>query len=172
MRGIHIGNLCIRDARVEDRDQIEEHLLEAYQQYEQHLSTVKWERYKEEIRQSVTNSRTLAFIVAVLDSEIVGSVQLFVSSEAAYAKPELGIDSPIIRFLAVSPKARGHGIAAQLIAESIHRMERLGATTLHLHTTDMMASAIKLYERLGFTRAIEKDFSNGETLVKSYWLRL
>ncbi|WP_412679038.1 hypothetical protein [Brevibacillus parabrevis] len=39
-------------------------------------------------------------------------------------------------------------------------------------TTDMMAAAVKLYERLGFARAVEKDFFNGETHVKSYWLRL
>lgn len=29
---------------------------------------------------------------------------------AGIPKPELGIDSPIIRFLVVSPKARGHGM--------------------------------------------------------------
>ncbi|MNN88411.1 hypothetical protein D3C81_2060930 [compost metagenome] len=36
----------------------------------------------------------------------------------------------------------------------------------------MMASAIKLYERLGFKRAYETDIMNGETLVKGYQLDL
>ncbi|MNE97889.1 hypothetical protein D3C80_1963150 [compost metagenome] len=36
----------------------------------------------------------------------------------------------------------------------------------------MMASAIKLYEHLGFKRAYETDIMNGETLVKGYRLDL
>ncbi len=65
-----------------------------------------------------------------------------------------------------------NGIAERLIEEVVRRSRDLGVATLHLHTTDMMAAAVKLYERLGFARAVEKDFFNGETHVKSYWLRL
>lgn len=167
-----MSEIRIRDANIQDRERIQEHLIEAYQQYEKLMPAAKWERYKEEIRESVEGNRTIAFLVAGFDHEIVGSVQLFASSEAAYDRPELEIHSPIIRFLAVSPRARGHGIASRLIHESISRSRELGATTLHLHTTDMMETAVKLYERLGFTRALDKDFYNGETHVKSYRLDL
>jgi GNAT superfamily N-acetyltransferase len=70
------------------------------------------------------------------------------------------------------PKARGFGIATELIKESARRSLHLGASTLYLHTTDMMDSAIRLYERLGFERAYDKDMRNGDTLVKSYRLTL
>ncbi|MGN7471245.1 GNAT family N-acetyltransferase [Brevibacillus sp. SAFN-007a] len=165
-------NLCIREAGSRDREQIKQHLLDAYQQYEQHLSADRWTRYKQEIEESAEGRQTLAFLVADWGGEIVGSVQLFASAEAAYDRPELEIHSPIIRFLAVSPQARGNGIAARLIEEAVRRSRELGAATLHLHTTDMMQAAVKLYERLGFARAADKDFFNGETHVKSYWLRL
>ncbi|MED4584557.1 GNAT family N-acetyltransferase [Brevibacillus choshinensis] len=164
--------ITIRDAHAGDRELLEKHLIEAYQQYEQKLSAKRWEMYKEEMKKSVAGERTFAFLVAGFGDEIVGSVQLFASSEAAYGKPELAIDSPIIRFLAVSPRARGKGIAVQLIRESIQRSLAVGASTLHLHTTDMMETAVKLYERLGFERAVDKDFFNGEATVKSYRLRL
>ncbi|QRG70459.1 GNAT family N-acetyltransferase [Brevibacillus choshinensis] len=164
--------ITIRDAVAGDRERLEKHLIEAYRQYEQKLSAKRWELYKEEMKRSVAGERTFAFLVAGLGDEIVGSVQLFASSEAAYGKPELAIHSPIIRFLAVSPNARGKGIAVQLIRESIRRSLAIGASTLHLHTTDMMEAAVKLYERLGFERAVEKDFFNGETTVKSYRLPL
>jgi hypothetical protein len=36
----------------------------------------------------------------------------------------------------------------------------------------MMASAIRLYEKLGFKRAYETDLRNGDTLVKGYRLDL
>ncbi|MGG1252931.1 GNAT family N-acetyltransferase [Brevibacillus agri] len=165
-------DICIRDANSQDRERIKQHLLDAHQQYEQHLSVDRWTRYKEEIAESAEGRQTIAFLVADWGGEIVGSVQLFASSQAAYDRPELEIHSPIIRFLAVSPQARGNGIAARLIGEAVRRSRELGAATLHLHTTDMMEAAVKLYERLGFARAADKDFFNGETHVKSYWLRL
>lgn len=116
--------------------------------------------------------RSIARIVAVLEGRIVGSVQLFTSSEAAYGLPNLNIHTPIIRLLAVAPQARGKGIATALIKESVRRSLELGAETLHLHTSDMMESAVRLYERLGFERAQDKDFYNGQTLVKSFRLHL
>lgn len=107
-----------------------------------------------------------------MDNRIVGSVLLFLSSEKAYGRPELGIHSPIIRLLAVSPGARGRGIAGLLIRGAARRSKELGAATLNLHTSDMMASAIRLYDRLGFQRAYDTDIMNGNTLVKGYCLDL
>ncbi|HBS47514.1 MAG TPA: GNAT family N-acetyltransferase, partial [Paenibacillus sp.] len=59
-----------------------------------------------------------------------------------------------------------------LIHEAASRSRELGATTLNLHTSEMMASAIKLYYRLGFKRAYETDLMNGETLVQGFRLDL
>lgn len=170
-----LGNskeIQIREATELDREAIQNLMLEAYQQYETILPGDKWEPYRESIKASVYGEGPAARIIALIDGEIVGSVQLFLSSETAYGAPELGINSPIIRLLAVSPTARGKGIATELIKESVRHTISLGATVLHLHTSDMMASAVKLYERLGFERAFDKDIMNGETLVKSYRLQL
>jgi len=101
-------NITIRDAIPDDREALEKHLIEAYRQYAQKMSAARWELYEEEMKRSVAGERALAILVAGTGDEIVGSVQLFASSEAAYGRPELAIHTPIIRFLAVSPKARGH----------------------------------------------------------------
>ncbi|GIO31956.1 MULTISPECIES: GNAT family N-acetyltransferase [Paenibacillus] len=164
--------IIIRDAKESERKKIAQVMLEAYQQYAFDLPQPRWEEYRDSIRNSVYGNGPYARLVAVLDGEIVGSAQLFLSSEAAYGKPELGIESPIIRLLAVSPAYRGRGIATLLIREAAHRAVLLDASALHLHTSDMMASAIQLYERLGFKRAYETDIRNGETLVKGYRLDL
>ncbi|NQX71480.1 GNAT family N-acetyltransferase [Paenibacillus alba] len=162
----------IRDATEADREAIRKVLEEAYGQYQSVLPPDGWEQYRENIVASVDSDKPTARIIALLDGEIVGSSLLFISSEAAYGLPELDIQSPIIRLLAVSPRARGRGIATALIKENVRRAVELGASTLHLHTSDMMDSAVKLYERLGFERAYEKDIRKGETLVKSYRLHL
>lgn len=167
-----VQEVTIRDARDEEREAIANLMLEAYQQYAYDLPKARWEEYSHSIRDSVYGDVPFARIVAELEGNIVGSVQLFLSSQEAYSNPEMGISSPIIRLLAVSPAARGRGIATQLIREAAVRSLRLGASTLHLHTSDMMASAVRLYERLGFARAYETDTYNGETLVKGYRLCL
>ncbi|NOV02884.1 GNAT family N-acetyltransferase [Paenibacillus planticolens] len=165
-------DIQIREASDGDRDAIRKVLEEAYGQYKDVLPPEGWEQYKENIVASVDGGTPAARIVALIDGEVVGSSLLFLSSEAAYGLPELAIQSPIIRLLAVSPKARGRGVATALIQESARRAIELGAATLHLHTSDMMESAVKLYERLGFERAYEKDIQKGEVLVKSYRLHL
>lgn len=164
--------IMIRDAEEADRDAIAEVLLDAYSQYSAVLPDAQWADYRNSILDSVHGDAPYARIIAEVDKRIVGSVLLFLSSDAAYGRPELSIHSPIIRLLAVSPSARGHRIAALLIREAANRSLALGASTLNLHTSDMMTSAIKLYDRLGFKRAYETDIRNGDTLVKGYRLDL
>ena len=167
-----LSTITIRDAAAPDREAIQQVMLAAYVQYEAVMSPPRWAAYRKGILAAVDSEKALATIVAERDHEIVGSVQMFVSSEAAYGRPELGIHTPIIRLLSVLPSARGQGVATELIIESVKRTIALGAPVLHLHTSDLMQSAVRLYERLGFERAYDKDFSNGENLVKSYRLSL
>jgi GNAT superfamily N-acetyltransferase len=166
------SEIIIREATKFDREAIQNLLVDAYQQYDVALSPERWEQYRQNIVASVDGEGPETRLVAVYKDEIVGNVLLFLSSEAAYGAPELDINSPILRLLAVSPKARGLGVGTKLIQEVARRSLALGASTLHLHTSDMMAAAVKLYERLGFERAFDKDIQNGELLVKSYKLHL
>ncbi|CAH1218179.1 hypothetical protein PAECIP111892_04558 [Paenibacillus auburnensis] len=164
--------IIIREAVDSDREAIAGVLLDAYSQYSAFLPVAYWFEYRDSILDSIHGNAPAARIIAEADKQIVGSALLFTSSETAYGKPELGIHSPVLRLLAVSPDARGRGIATLLIQDAARRSLEWGASTLNLHTSDMMASAIKLYERLGFKRAYDTDIMNGETLVKGYQLDL
>ncbi|WP_054939397.1 GNAT family N-acetyltransferase [Paenibacillus ihuae] len=164
--------IIIREAVDNDREAIAGVLLDAYSQYSAFLPEAYWLEYRDSILDSVYGNAPAARIIAEAGKQIVGSALLFTSSETAYGKPELGIHSPVLRLLAVSPAARGRGIATLLIQDAARRSLEWGASTLNLHTSDMMASAIKLYERLGFKRAYATDIMNGETLVKGYQLDL
>jgi GNAT superfamily N-acetyltransferase len=164
--------VIVRDAEVEDRAAIISVLLDAYQQYEQTLSAKRWAQYRDSIMQAVDSAQTKARLVAEVNGEIVGSVFVFDSSVTAYGSAELDIRNPIIRLLGVSREARGLGVATELIRSSANLALEWNADTLHLHTSDMMDSAVRLYERLGFERAYDKEFMNGDLLVKSYRLRL
>ncbi|USG66876.1 GNAT family N-acetyltransferase [Brevibacillus ruminantium] len=164
--------VIIREANEAEEEAVRSVMLEAYEQYAAVLPAPVWEQYRSAISESASGNAPIARIVAEIDRDIVGSVQLYTSSEAAYGRTDLGIASPVIRYLSVSRRARGKGVATALIGESVRRSLELGATQLYLHTSDMMASAIRLYERLGFERAYDKEFHNGLYLVKSYRLSL
>ncbi|MBB6731661.1 GNAT family N-acetyltransferase [Cohnella zeiphila] len=163
------AEVTIRDAEDTDRERIREVLLAAYEQYSRELPEERWREYRDNIARSVDTSGATGWLVAEREGRIVGSATLFSSSIVAYGH-DMEIESPIIRLLAVSPEARGQGVATALLREAARRAKEAGAETLHLHTSDMMASAVRLYERLGFVRATDKDIWNGSVLVKSYKL--
>lgn len=53
--------------------------------------------------------------------------------------------------------------------ECIRRARARGAAYLGLHTMDVMRSAVRMYERMGFVRAPELDFSPAEgVLARGY----
>lgn len=148
-------------------------LVESYSQfkyaYEKHSD---WLAYAEDLANSVNNPFVDRFLVARDGEEVLGTVQLFSNSETAYNNPDLKIYSPIIRMLAVSPTARGKGIAQALLKESMNYTREQGADCIYLHTSDKMAEAIRLYEWLGFKRDASKEFRKLNFLVKCYRLEL
>ncbi|MES1227393.1 MAG: GNAT family N-acetyltransferase, partial [Armatimonadota bacterium] len=68
-------------------------------------------------------------------------------------------DEAEFRMLAVDLRVRGKGIGEMLVMACIERAARppLLAKSLVLWTRPSMTSAQRLYERLGFRRAVERD---------------
>jgi ribosomal protein S18 acetylase RimI-like enzyme len=63
------------------------------------------------------------------------------------------------RMLAVAPDAQGHGVGERLVGHVLDRFREEGATAVVLSTTSAMTAAHRLYERLGFGRCPERDWS-------------
>lgn len=161
----------VDELRSEDKEIVRHVLIESYQQYEPDYTNPQvWKDYLAEITASIDNSRVDRILVAKSKKEVLGTLQLFTSSEKAYQKPELEIFSPIIRLLGVHPKARGRGVAQELLKASVNYAKELGATSLYLHSSDRMHRAIRLYEWFGFKRDQSKEFYNHDILVKCYRL--
>jgi GNAT superfamily N-acetyltransferase len=165
-----VTNQIIIDELVEDeKETVRRLLVESYQQYEhEYTNPHQWEDYLANIKASVDNPDVKKILIAKNNVNILGTLQLFESSEKAYQKPELHIFSPIIRLLAVHPQARGRGVAQELLKAGLHFAKSQGANKLYLHTGDKMQKAIRLYEWFGFKRDQTKEFMNNDILVKCY----
>ncbi|PLS05381.1 GNAT family N-acetyltransferase [Neobacillus cucumis] len=164
-----INQIIIEELLEKEKEAVRQLLVESYQQYEyEYKNPQVWKDYLTNIEASVDNPNVEKILIAKSDDRILGTLQLFLTSEKAYQRPELQIFSPIIRLLAVHPEARGRGIAQELIKAGLEFAKSQGAKALYLHTGDKMQKAIRLYKWLGFKRDQKKEFYNTDVLVKCY----
>ncbi|MGH7373914.1 MAG: GNAT family N-acetyltransferase [Candidatus Rokuibacteriota bacterium] len=167
--------IAIRDAREDDRAAIEAVTLAAYEQYAAALSPALWDMYRRSIVATLGDVKPAAQIVAEHGGRIVGAVLLFPPGTvmASPGGKAVTLDSPEVRLLATAPAARGKGIGRLLMEECIRRARASGAPVLTLHTADIMSVAMRLYERMGFERAVALDFSPAPGITaKGYRLAL
>ena len=68
-------------------------------------------------------------------------------------------DEGEFRMLAVNPAARGRGVGRALVEHCLRRSRELGYAGIRMSSMDRMTSAHRVYERLGFVRAPQDDWS-------------
>jgi predicted N-acetyltransferase YhbS len=150
--------VLIRDARPGDRDRIREVTLAAYEEYAAQMPDL-WEGYRQNIVATLSHVEPAEQLVAERDDRIVGTVLLYPPRRVRPPGAEsMEMPWPEVRLLAVAPAARGQGIGAALMQECVRRARGSGTGALSLHTTDLMQTAMRMYERMGFVRAPELDF--------------
>ncbi|MEU6579685.1 GNAT family N-acetyltransferase [Nocardia sp. NPDC046763] len=79
-------------------------------------------------------------LIARLDGEAVGCVALVQEEPGVFELSKM----------AVSPRFRGRGIGRVVLATAIERVRDLGATEFFLASNARLASAVHLYEAMGF----------------------
>ena len=114
--------------------------------------------YEEEIRDVAERAAGADVLVAVEDGELLGTVT-FVSGEGSYSREIAGDGEAEFRMLAVDPAAQRRGVGRALVQACLDRARALGCTALVICTRDFTIPAHKLYERFGFVRMPERDWS-------------
>ena len=113
--------------------------------------------YVEQLVDAPRRAREAEVWVAVERGRVLGTVT-FCAVGSAYR--EIGRKGEgEFRMLAVSPAARGRGVGRVLVERCLARSRELGYAGVRMCSMDRMTSAHRVYERLGFTRAPEDDWS-------------
>ena len=119
-----------------------------------------YERHLRDVARHVQDSDVLG---AELEGRIVGCVT-FVDG----LKPLSEVDDPdaaTIRMLGVAAEARGCGVGAALVRACIERAKSAGRRRVRLDTRTSMTGAQRLYERFGFRRDPDHDWSPAPGIV-------
>ncbi|WP_029432731.1 GNAT family N-acetyltransferase [Blastococcus sp. URHD0036] len=96
-------------------------------------------------------------LVARLGGRVVGSVALVLDGD--FGEITAGPAEAAFRMLVVDPAARGAGVGEALVRTCLDRARAAGKATMVLSTDPRMTAAHRLYERLGFRRLPERDWS-------------
>jgi len=144
----------IRPARADEFDALGDVTVEAYR-IEGFFDTDAG--YEAKLRDVAGRAEHAELLVAVdPDGQVVGSVAVVRpgSALAEISRPgELEF-----RMLAVASAARGRGIGEALTRVVLDRGREIGAGKVVLSSLDVMRSAHRLYERIGFRRLPERDW--------------
>lgn len=142
----------IRQAVPAEYDAVGELTVEAYS----HDGFVRGE-YAMTLRAAADRAAKAELWVAVDSSGLLGTVT-YCPVGSVYR--EIGLDDEgEFRMLGVAGRARGLGIGTLLTERCIARTRELGQRRIVLSSATYMTAAHRIYERLGFTRLPDRDWS-------------
>jgi len=114
--------------------------------------------YLDRVRDAVGRARYCPILVAVdATGGVLGSVTYVPGPGNPFAEVELE-DEAGFRMLGVAAAVRGQGVGEALVRACLDRARRDGRRGLAIATLSTMPAARRLYERLGFVRAPDRDF--------------
>jgi ribosomal protein S18 acetylase RimI-like enzyme len=144
--------MLIRDASPAEHAELGELCVRAYR----HLGSVS-DRYAGSLRDVAGRAQTARILVAADDGPPLGCVTLILGDGPwrEISRPDEGE----FRMLAVDPAAQGRGVGEALVRACIGEVRRAERARVVLSSAADMLAAHRLYERLGFTRAPERDWS-------------
>jgi ribosomal protein S18 acetylase RimI-like enzyme len=138
----------IRDYLDTDRAAVNAVALAAFAQYAGAYDD--WPTFSAGIARMADLAGDGDLLVAERDGGIAGAVV-----HVGPGRPRSAIfpdDWSVIRMLVVDPATRGGGIGRALVAATLERARHAQAPAVGLHTSPIMATALRLYESIGFVR--------------------
>lgn len=167
----------VRNAKPEEFKEIGKLMVEVYSQLDGFPKESEQPNYYKMLANvgELTHKLETELLAAIAsDGKIAGGVVYFGDMQyygsGGTATQELNTSG--FRLLAVDPSIRGQGIGKLLTNECIRKAKDKKRKQMVIHTTMAMQTAWKMYESLGFKRAEDLDFNQGELPVFGFRLAL
>jgi len=141
-------SIVIRAYADTDREMVNRVALAAFSQYADRYED--WASFSAGIARMADLARDGDLLVAEHEGRLPGAVV-----HVGPGRPRSAVfpdEWSVIRMLVVDPAARGQGIGRRLVAACLRQARQAGAPAVGLHTSPIMASALRMYEAIGFVR--------------------
>ena len=114
--------------------------------------------YEPALRDVASRAASATVLVAVEGAgRVVGAVT--VATRGGEWAEQSGPGEAVVRMLVVAPETRGSGTGEALVRACLELARQDGCTRVRLSSQEDMTAAHRLYERLGFVRTPELDWS-------------
>ncbi|WP_267222022.1 GNAT family N-acetyltransferase [Dyella silvae] len=169
--------LIVRDGRPEEFHALGQLMVEVYSGLPGFPTQAEQPRYYEmlaNIGDFASKPSTRVLVALHSEGQLLGGVVYF-GDMAHYGSGGAATsvtDASGIRLLGVHPSARGMGVGKALTEACIQLARDQQRARVVLHTTEAMRLAWRMYERLGFQRALDLDFMQGALPVFGFSLVL
>ena len=147
-----VESLRVDDARPADFGRIAELTAGVYR--DEQLAP---EAYLSQLADVAGRAERAELLVARDGETVVGSVALVLAGE--FGEITSSEEEAAFRMLVVDPATRGRGVGELLVRACLDRARAAGKRRMVLSTDPKMTAAHRLYERLGFARLPERDWS-------------
>lgn len=167
----------VRNAKPEEFNEIGRLMVDVYSQLEGFPKQEEQPKYYDLLRNvgGLTKNQNIELLVAVSKIDEIGGAVVYYNDMKDYGSggsATLEKNACGFRLLAVPIHSRGKGIGKLLTNHCIGKGQRSMAETMVIHTTKAMQRAWKMYEGMGFERAIDLDFIQGELPVFGFRQKL
>jgi ribosomal protein S18 acetylase RimI-like enzyme len=147
-----VESLLVEAARPADFGRIAELTAGVYRDEE-----LAPEEYLSQLADVAGRAERAELLVARDGQTVVGSVALVLAGE--FGEITSSEEEAAFRMLVVDPVTRGRGVGELLVRTCLARARAAGKRRMVLSTDPRMTAAHRLYERLGFVRLPERDWS-------------
>lgn len=170
-------NYIIRKAKASEFEKVGTLLIEVYSILDGFPKKEEQPQYYEMLKNvgQLTNTKGVELLIAVSKQGQIGGAVVFFNDMKDYGSGGTATqekNASGFRLLGVDPKTRGLGIGKLLTEYCIEKGKQRGSETMVIHTTNAMKLAWGMYERLGFKRASDLDFMQGDLSVFGFRLKL
>lgn len=171
------ANFSIREARTNEFKEVGKLMSDVYEALDGFPSRTDLPKYYA-LFDSIGDFADLPgvkLLVAASESGEIGGTVIYCGDMDYYGSGAVTIeakDAAAFRLLAVSEKARGHGLGKRLTEHCIELGKEEGNDEMIIHTTDAMLTAWRMYEKRGFRRSEDLDFDLGGIMVYGFRMPL
>ena len=167
------NNFLIREAKKEEYKRVGEIMVKAYASLSGFLSIEESPEYYNKLANvgDIISSKSIKLFVASTSNNEIGGAVVYFGDMKYYGSGGMAPkvhNAAGFRFLAVDEKYRGHSLGRLLSEHCLQKAQKEGANELIIHTTEAMKLAWGMYERIGFKRSEDLDFSKGNLKVYGF----